>query len=211
MSSPEQTTLKKIARRYWAEGYDVIISPSVSERPESLRDFVIDLLAKRENEFVIVEVKKSTSEKPDPRLRALAEAVSRLPNYRLDFVAAGKTSQPGRKDWLGTEELRNRIDEAVRLFGMGFSEASILLLWSATEGALRLLSDRQHVSARSESPLVMVKTLYAQGVLDKSQYNLLEQAVQYRNAATHGYRTERITEAFVQRWRELTTSLLART
>jgi len=210
MPSPEETTLKKIARQYSTEGYEVVVSPSPSQLPESLRDFSIDLLAKRGDETVVVQVKKPTSRKPERQLQILAEAVNKIPNYSFDFIAVAQPAKPGRTEWLLGEELRKRMNEAIQLSHMGFPEASTLLLWSATEGALRLLSAHQHVATRAESPSLIIKNLYSQGILNKDEYIILERAVRFRNAAVHGYRTEELDKSFFHRWVELTTSLLGR-
>lgn len=210
MPSPEATTLKKIARQYSTEGYEVVVSPSPLQLPESLRGFSIDLLAKRGDETVVVQVKKSTSQKPDRQLQVLAEAVNKIPNYSFDFIAAAQPAKAGRTEWLLSDELRKRINDAIQLMRMGFPEASTLLLWSATEGALRLLSAHQHLATRAESPSLIIKNLYSQGILDKNEYIILERAVRFRNAAVHGYRTEEMDKSFFHRWAELTTTLLGR-
>jgi hypothetical protein len=208
VSSQEETILKKIARQYSSEGYDVVIAPTASELPEPLKSFEIDLLARREGDTVIVEVKRSTSKTPDPNLQALAEAVSRMPNHRFDFVAVAKEAVPNPSDWFTKEELVARLNESVRLKDMGFPEASTLLLWSTTEGTLRLLAAQEHISAKVQNPSALIKNLYSRGVVDKNQYNVLEQAVRYRNAAAHAYRTEVIEDAFFERWSALTADLL---
>jgi hypothetical protein len=77
--------------------------------------FSIDLLATREGETVVVEVKKSSSEKPHPTLTALAEAVSRLPNYRFDFVALPVRPVSPTTESLTSDELLTLANQAVEL------------------------------------------------------------------------------------------------
>jgi len=204
----EEATLKKIARQYSTEGYEVFIAPTAAQLPELLRNYRIDLLCKRGEETVIVEVKRSGSEKLDPKLHALAEAVSRIPNYRFDFIAAARDPRPRQAEWLAAEELSSLVNEATRLQHMDHLTASVMLLWSATEGTLRLLAAQEHVSAEMQNPSVLIKSLYSNGVLDKGQYSVFQRAVRYRNAAAHAYKTESIDEAFFLHWAELTTDLL---
>jgi Holliday junction resolvase len=204
----EEATLKKIARQYSAEGYEVFIAPTASKLPESLRNYQVDLLCKRGEETVIVEVKTSGSEKLDPKLHALAEAVSRIPNYRFDFIAATKDPRPRKTEWLTAEELSILVNEATRLQHMDLPTASVMLLWSATEGTLRLLAAQERISAEVQNPAMLIKNLYSNGVLDKDQYSVFQRAVRYRNAAAHAYKIESIDEAFFRRWTELTTDLL---
>ncbi len=209
-SSPERTALQRIARQYSKEGYKVIVQPSAEDRPDKLRGFAIDLLATRGDETVVIEVKRSTSEKPDPQLERLTELVSQLPNYRLDFVSMAKPQRPNRDDWLSTHEIRHLINEGLLLIKAESFEAATLLLWSAAEAILRLLADREGIKANVHTPLLMVKNLYSQGVLQKDEYTLLVKIIQFRNAAVHGYRIEQKDDKLLHDMSNLTHRLLNR-
>lgn len=53
----EREELLKIAEQYRNQGYEVVFQPSPEDLPDFLKNFRPDLLARRENEAVIVEVK----------------------------------------------------------------------------------------------------------------------------------------------------------
>jgi hypothetical protein len=206
---PEKQTLERIAKQYRKEGYEVSLSPSSADLPEPLRDFQIDLLARKGEETVVVEIKMARTEKPSPEIERLAEAVSRIPNYRFDFVAVQRQPIIGREQWLDSVSLSVRLQESDRLFAQGYVDASILLLWSVTEGILRLLADRHRLGLSSRGPQTMVKTLYSQGLIDKVDADILEQAGQLRNLSVHGYRIEPVGDAIFARWQEVNRRLLA--
>jgi hypothetical protein len=210
MPSREQSALKRLANEYSRDGYRVILSPLPNSLPEPLRGFPIDMLATRGEETVVVEVKKPTSRKPDERLLALAEAVKRMPNYRFDFIALPSEPKPGPKDTMSAAELSKRVIQARELLSAGMPEAAIVLLWSVTEGALRLLSARERFRVRLEGPSVMLKNLYSRGLLDKSDYSLLQRVAQYRNSAVHGYRVEEIDQSVLREWFQLIETLVRR-
>jgi uncharacterized protein YutE (UPF0331/DUF86 family) len=207
----ERQALERIARKYEKEGYKVQISPSPSELPEQLKTFEIDLMARRGDETVIVEVKSARSEKMPVEIARLAELVNSIPHHRFDFVAVQRESTLGRDEWLDPIALRTRIEEADQVFQRGQFEASIMLLWSATEGILRLLAGREHLTLSSRGPQTMVKTLYSQGILDKGQYEVLEQAGRLRNLAVHGFKVQPVDDHVFQLWRHTIASLLLRT
>jgi hypothetical protein len=69
----------------------------------------------------------------------------------------------------------------------GHVVAALLLLWSATEGTLRLLAAREKVELESPAPGYMTKRLYTLGVLGRDQYRILDEAVRLRNQAAHGF------------------------
>ena len=62
-----------------------------------------------------------------------------------------------------------------------------MLLWSATEGALRLLTDREDVELESLVPGCLVTSLYSLGLLGREQYQTLDKAMRLRNDAAHGF------------------------
>jgi hypothetical protein len=206
----ERQALERIARRYRSEGYEVLISPSPAERPEPLRDFHIDLIARRPDETVIVEVKDARSDKMTPQIASLAELVNSIPHHRFDFVAIQREAGLAREEWLDATALRERVEEAGLVFQRELPEAAIMLLWSATEGILRLLADREHLTLSSRGPQTMVKTLYSQGVIDKDEYEILEQAGRLRNVAVHGFRIRSLGENTFRQWRLVVAKLLDR-
>jgi hypothetical protein len=61
-----------------------------------------------------------------------------------------------------------------------------MLLWSATEGILRLLAARENVELESLAPEYVTKRLYTLGLLGREQYRILDEAVRLRNQAAHG-------------------------
>ncbi len=193
----ENADLRRLARQYRDEGYEVIVQPSPPERPDFLRDVEVDLLAKRGEETVVIEVKRGGGPKPDERLRRLSSLMKDRPGYRFDFIALKATRRPpgGAID---DRELCGRLRETDILLGSGSLNAALVVSWSAAEGALRLLAAREKVKIETESPVLIVKTLFSQGLLDREQYDLLERAIRYRNAAVHGFRAEGIHEAVVR-------------
>jgi uncharacterized protein YutE (UPF0331/DUF86 family) len=56
----------------------------------------------------------------------------------------------------------------------------------------------------------MLKNLYSRGLLDRSDYDLLQRVAQYRNSVVHGFRVEEIDQPLLQKWFELTNALLQR-
>jgi Holliday junction resolvase-like predicted endonuclease len=205
----EIQALERIARKYKREGYELVISPSPSELPKQLRNFEIDIIARRGAETVVVEVKRKRSDKVPAEIQSLAELVNALPHHRFDFVAIPRETIPAREEWLDLTALSERVEEASQCWRQGHSEAAIMLLWSATEGALRFIADRQHLGLSTRGPQTMVKTLYSQGVIDKYEYEILEQAGRLRNLAVHGFKA-RPDEGLISRWQRVAMNLLSR-
>jgi hypothetical protein len=65
--------------------------------------------------------------------------------------------------------------------------AALLLLWSATEGALRLLARRENIDLESLAPGYVLTRLYTLGLLGREQYQILDEIMRLRNQAAHGF------------------------
>lgn len=56
----------------------------------------------------------------------------------------------------------------------------------------------------------MVKTLYSKGVIEKLDYEILEQAARLKNLAVHGLKIPPIDGGLMQQWRLIVVNLLYR-
>ncbi|MFB0506541.1 MAG: hypothetical protein ACETWT_07405 [Thermodesulfobacteriota bacterium] len=56
-----QVRIEAVAREYRKKGYDVTIEPSSHELPSFLQGFRPDIIARGENEIVIIEVKTQST------------------------------------------------------------------------------------------------------------------------------------------------------
>ena len=88
---------------------------------------------------------------------------------------------------LGPNQIETSLEEANELQVRGHVIAGLLLLWSATEGILRLLATREKVELESPAPGYMTKRLYTLGLLGQEQYRTLDEALRLRNQAAHGF------------------------
>lgn len=71
------------------------------------------------------------------------------------------------------------------------------MLWSATEGALRLLAEREHVELESLAPGYIVNKLYTVGLLGRDQHRTLQAAMHLRNQAAHGFQVSVTSEDLI--------------
>ena len=58
----ERAELERVADAYRARGYQVVVSPSPTELPDFARDYPPDIVARGENDSVLVEVTQSPFE-----------------------------------------------------------------------------------------------------------------------------------------------------
>lgn len=115
-------------------GWEVVEEPGQQVLPQPLREFRPDILARRGSELLIVEVKSRRSSDLS-RLDALASAVARVPNAKLEIDWQGDVAEFDPPE----ENIRVYLDEASRLLSVEAFTAALLIAWAALEGCSRLL------------------------------------------------------------------------
>jgi hypothetical protein len=78
---------RRIARQYTKLGYEVIENPGPASLPSFLRGFSPDLLATKDGDHVVIEIKSSDSLRGSNELTELATIVAQRPDWRFEFVA----------------------------------------------------------------------------------------------------------------------------
>ena len=139
----ERRLLASVASEYEKRGYEVKLRPTVGDMPEFMAGFEPDLIAIREDESVVVEVKARKEFQNEEAIATIEAALRNRPGWRFELIIDGSESEHGRL--LGASEIGVSLEEANELQQAGHVVAAWLLLWSATEGILRLLATRERV------------------------------------------------------------------
>jgi len=162
----ERRRLASVASEYEQRGYEVKLQPAAGDLPEFLAGFEPDLIATGNGESVVVEVKARKEFENEYAVAALAKleaALRNCPGWRFELIIDGSESEDERL--LGAPQIETSLEEANELQQRGHLIAALLLLWSATEGILRLLAARENVELGSPVAGYMTKRLYTLGLL----------------------------------------------
>jgi hypothetical protein len=192
IESLEHRRLLELAREYEAQGYQVLLEPPPEMRPAFLANFRPDMLALSHDENVVVEVRSHATLASEDDLVALTQAVNAIPGWRLDLVVTNPRSispANGDAEELSHAEIQERVVQVQTLLGSNQEDAAILLAWSTTEAALRLLARQKNISLETNQPGFIVKKLFSLGLLSWDDYQLLQESLRFRNLIVHGYRS----------------------
>jgi len=184
----ELRRLASVASEYENRGYKVKVQPAADDIPEFLKGFEPDLIATGNGESVVVEVKarrEFENEQSVTAITAIEAALRDRPGWRFELVIDGSDPEPASS--LAAPQIGTSLEEANELQRGGHLVAALLLLWSATEGILRLLAARENVDLESLAPGYVTKRLYTLGLLGRDQYRILDETVRLRNQAAHGF------------------------
>ena len=186
----ERQRARAIAEEYRGRSYEVIEEPSPEQLPAFLSGYQPDLLLRKGDESILVEVKTRSSLAKDPQVRDLAELLQREPGWSFELVVVPegeKLSVPEGARPFAREDVIQSAVTAERLLDEGFPEAGLLLAWSALEAAVRMLTEEEGILLDRQDPLYVVNQALADGVISRDEYNLLTNAMKYRNALVHGF------------------------
>ncbi len=209
----ERERLLKLAEEYRNKGYEVSFHPNlVKDLPSVLRNYRPDMIARRGDETVILEVKSRSSLNSSLRkyLQNIALVVEQNPGWRFELVMINPEDAayfPKAESSLEQTEIEIRLQVARQLTPQ-HPEAAILYSWSLVEATLRLVAEHEGLSLQRFDPLYLVKQLVVEGIISRPEYQLLMDALSLRNAIAHGFKTTQLTQESVYELIDITEKLL---
>jgi hypothetical protein len=210
--SSEARLAREVADRYRDQGYEVIVEPTHEQLPSGLAQYQPNLIARKGDESVVIEVKSRHALKREPWIEDLAKAVRQLPGWRFELVLSGSDlpyALPEGVVPLNEEEARASLDEASGLLRAGHPAPALLMAWSAAEAILRLLAQKEQVDLRRADAAYLLSRLATSAIITRKTYHALRAAMEVRNAVAHGLRPESLSPAQVEDLIELASSLLS--
>ncbi len=195
----EYAWAKKTADEYRARGYEVTLESSVDFLP----GFRVDIVALKEGENRIVEVRRRSSLRADSRLHDLARTIESQPGWSFDIVLIPESLQliaPDGSRPIGVEAALHQLGAAERLLDAGYPESALLIAWAACEAVLR--TQLQEETGRDNDmsltgQLMDAATMY--GIISHEDRDYLKGLQALRNAVAHGFSHAEI-RAFVFCW-----------
>jgi hypothetical protein len=186
--------LQRIAKRYEDEGYEVIVQPHGQAIPSFANGYEPDLIASRGKAKVVVQVKRDRLELAHDRsVSRLAEITNAQPGWRFDLIileaaetpleeAAARAAEPSAK------QIEQLLVHAQKSASADETLASFVLAWSGLEAAMRFKTRSAGLGgAQPMSPTVLVRVLYAAGLLSSAELRHLDKTSKIRDQIVHGF------------------------
>jgi hypothetical protein len=207
----EKQRIQEIAQEYQAKRYDVTVQPEPSQLPDFLTDYRPDILARREEETVVIEIKSRISLAKSQYLPRLAQAIEERSGWRFELVVINpKDNALSLEDARSLEEgdIAHTIKEIKEILKPHHPEAALLLAWSTTESTLRLLANKEEIPLQRRDPPYLLKQLAIYAAISRDEYNTFMRAMRLRNAIAHGFKATGFQPVFVKELAEMTYQLL---
>ncbi|MEH2310473.1 MAG: hypothetical protein V7K35_03360 [Nostoc sp.] len=208
----ERERLLKLAEEYREKGYEVFFHPNIEDLPEFLNNYRPDMIVRKGEENVVIEVKSRSSlnSSSNQYLGNLAKAVEKYPGWRFELVMTNPEDimySLKAEGSLQEHEIESQLQVARQLTTQ-HPKSAILYSWSLVEATLRLIAQKEELSLQRFDPLYLVKQLAIEGIISKSKYQLLMNALLLRNSIAHGFKTTELTQNSVYELIELTEQFL---
>ncbi len=149
--------------------------------------FEPDLLARKGDEIVAVEIASRESLRGRKALRDFARELDEMPGWRFELVLSDMLDEPevGKDVDLGVG--RRWLTEVEQLGAVGHWEAATLLAAAALETILRNAAASRGVSLGRVSPREVLRTAASLGYIEESELAELERMWRARNDPAHGF------------------------
>ena len=209
----ERERLLKLAQEYQEKGYEVLPYPSREDLPEFLKKYRYcpDMIAYGEKESVVVEIRSRAALKTSlKQLQALAKEIEITPGWRFELVMTNpedETYSSKVERSLKQNEIESQL-QAVSQLSSQHLESAFLFCWSLVEATLRLLAEKEFGILQRVDPLYLIKQLATEGVISRTDYKLLMNALSLRNAIAHGFKTTELSSTILSELIKVTEQLL---
>jgi len=185
--------LNAVAELYRKQGLRVVVNPTADDLPVFGKDFQVELVGTGPNLNVIATVKPTRARlEADLNLVHYAEVIEQHPDWRYDIHVLGGEGQPPapkqRPAEPSDEQIREQIDTAERLLGLGFADQAFVSAWAVLDAVMR-----QRLRLAGEpvdwdtSPCTALLGLYTIGIISLNQYHELTGMWQSQNVIVRGF------------------------
>jgi hypothetical protein len=171
---------RQIAATYRKRGYRVTVPATSGTGPAFLRDFQPDIIAEKDGDHVVIEVKRSRALKGANDLTELAERVAAVPGWRLELVALRGEDDARRvlaPDWLDTMLTPPGPGTDIAHHCVWLGEVLAYLI----RGTALL----NRIRVRDKTATRLAAELAFAGVIDQDLLDRIEDAFAWRNALMH--------------------------
>lgn len=188
--SLHEQKIQSTAQELSENGYTVSIEPSKSDLPFDLGGYSPDLIASKNEQGIILEVKTSLKRLSVDRFQNIAERVASHAGWRFLLITLDDESEkifPLDESVLPSwDDLDTRLLKINTFIQESFFEPAILFLWSILEAALRKRAMAQHIPIERFPISKLLNHIYSSGEISILDFDLFNNLLKFRNKIAHG-------------------------
>jgi hypothetical protein len=185
--------IQSTAQELIDSGYKVSIEPSSSDLPFDLGSYRPNLIATKDNEGLILEIKTTSNRLSIDRFQSIAEQISTHNGWRFLLITLDDTSESilpsSEQDLPSWEELKTRLSSLETLIQNSFFEPSLLFLSSILEATLRKRAIDRNIPIWRLPEKNLLNHLFSSGEISMSDFDIFKKCLELRNKVAHGLAT----------------------
>jgi hypothetical protein len=162
----ERAWIARVAEHFRSRGFDVIVEPKAGALPVFLANVEVDLLARKGEQYIGIEVKGNTAHATGIELSQVTADLD------LDYAKA-------------------LLEEADKLLLYQTKAAPLLVTWAAIEAVMRLVGLSRGIATAALPIRDLVRLLHENGILTEQDLVDLDVCRIPRNIVSHGFRAPR--------------------
>jgi uncharacterized protein YutE (UPF0331/DUF86 family) len=176
--------VQKLAEEYASKGFRVQTEATLPFAPLDGVPYRADLLAERDEEHHVVEVKlRGARDAQAERWGDLAKQVRAHPGWHFRIVLIDREAPP----LPDSERIEAELVTAQTLLDEGKLAAAALLAASAFEASARRSLLAAGAPPKDDTPAALVERLVSEGRIEQEEFVPLRDAIELRNAIVHGH------------------------
>ncbi|MBE9045676.1 hypothetical protein IQ255_14890 [Pleurocapsales cyanobacterium LEGE 10410] len=209
-----QEQLIEAAEEYRGKGYKILFPSDYEYLPEFISSYTPDLVVHNERETIAIKVvsREALNFTTMQYLSHLAKEVEKHSGWKLELLATKLKLEDIKnyliaQDSLQINEIRAKVP-IVKQLAESYPEAALLYCWCSLEATIRLLAEKEHLSLEEFDVKRLIKELVFNGIISRTQYQILQEAWRLRNVTAHGFKTHPIDRSYIQKIIKLQQDLL---
>lgn len=207
--------LRELIRKYKSQGYEIYADYPEFERPQSIAGVVPDLIVKKGDQEIIIEITSDESlPNLEEKLRQLSEYAAARRGTRFDLVITNPRPKISYREKINSCEYllgdlqRNFLREARHLYNRRHFETSFLILCRVLESIMKELALKKKIIRPREKISInqLNDILSERRVLSRDDFTFIQEIFNYRNKIVH--RLQKIEKGRVQEYINFVSTLL---
>jgi len=188
-----QQKVQSTAQELIDNGYEVSIEPSSSDLPFELGGYHPDLIATKDDEGIILEVRTTLNHLSIDRFQEIAAEIATHNGWRFLLITLDDTSEnilpSSENDLPSWKGLETRLSNLDTLSGDSLLEPSILFFVSILEAVLRKRAIEQNIPIWRFPEKNLLNHLFSSGEISMSDFDIFKSCLDLRNKVAHGLAT----------------------
>ncbi|MCG6142808.1 hypothetical protein [Leptospira mtsangambouensis] len=180
----EAEFLDYLIKHYKKLGYKINERPKSENIPFNLNGYVPDLICEKDEEHILVEIKKHINQITFDRVKEISEIVSLQKGWKFVLVSPNQGNYIISHNKIN-EEIETSINKIKKSFEIELYDACFMYLWNLYIQLLIDYGKKNELPIETLSDQTIINVLYTEGLLSISDLDETNNYKTIRNNATH--------------------------